>query len=133
MDQSGRGPPRPCLPALAGGLARAGLADDRLSGRRHARALLAVSSYPFPWQGRLLSGMGALVLLMVLTITVIVFGVNRDEVISRVANTTPHRIKLDQPLMTSVFTYIVPLLGALAVLSFDLSDILRTWLDPILR
>ena len=96
-------------------------------------ALLAVSSYPFPWQGRLLSGMGALVLLMVLTITVIVFGVNRDEVISRVANTTPHRIKLDQPLMASLFTYIVPLLGALAVLSFDLSDILRTWLDPILR
>ena len=96
-------------------------------------ALLAVSSYPFPSQGRLLGGMAALIVFMVLTIITIVLAVNRDEVISRVANTTPHRVTIDQPLMTSLVAYVVPLIGALAVLSVDLSDILRTWLGPILR
>ncbi|WP_165074914.1 hypothetical protein [Paludisphaera rhizosphaerae] len=96
-------------------------------------AILAVSSYPFPWQARLITGLGWLALLIVTTIIFVVFGVNRDEVVSRVADTTPNRITVDQPLMANLFSYVVPLLGSLAFLSFDVSDVLRTWFDPLMR
>jgi len=95
--------------------------------------LLAASSYPFPWQSQLLFAAGVLVAASVLLVSAVALGMNRDEVISRVGNTTPHRLKLDQPLLMNLFTYVVPLLGALAAISFDASDTLRTWLDAIVR
>ena len=95
--------------------------------------LLAISSYPFPLQSRLLLGLGALILLIVLAVGMVALGVNRDELVSRVANTAPNKFKLDSRLLSSLMTYIVPLLGVLASISFGASDTLRTLFEPILR
>ena len=63
----------------------------------------------------------------------IVLGVNREELISRIANTQPNRFKLDSHLMSSLIGYIVPLVGVLTAISFTISDTLHTLLDPIVR
>ena len=95
--------------------------------------LLAINSYPFPFQDRLMRGLGLLIVVIVVTTTAIVLGFNRDELISRISNTAPNQFKIDQSLMVRLFTYIVPLLGVLAAISFDASDTIRSLLDPILR
>jgi hypothetical protein len=95
--------------------------------------LFAISSYPFTFQEHLLHGMGFLISVLVLMILVIVVGFNRDEMISRLSSTAPNRLKFDQNLVGGLLTYIVPLVGALAAISFDAADTLRTVLDPILR
>ena len=74
--------------------------------------LLAVASYPSPIQHRFILGLGLLIAFLVALIGLIVLGVNREELISRVANTVPNRFKLDRNLITSLLTYVVPLLGA---------------------
>ena len=74
--------------------------------------LLAISSYPFPFQSGLLFGMGLLIGALVLMILAIVVGFNRDELVSRLSNTAPNRLKLDQNLMGGFLTYIIPLAGA---------------------
>jgi hypothetical protein len=95
--------------------------------------LLAISSYPYPHQHRMMFGLGLLVAFLAVTIFRIVLGINREELISRISNTIPNRLKLDGQLMTNILTYVVPLVGALAAFSFDSSDTIRTLLDPILR
>jgi hypothetical protein len=94
---------------------------------------LAVNSYPFPIQGHLLSYLCVLVVGIVLVVGFVLLEVNRDPVISRVANSIPNRLKLDQNLVMNLVTYIIPLLGALAAISFDVSDTLRTFLEPIIK
>ena len=58
---------------------------------------------------------------------------NRNEVVSRISNTTPNRVDFDGRLISNLLTYIVPLVGVLAAFSFETSDMIRTLLDPILR
>jgi hypothetical protein len=95
--------------------------------------LFAISSYPFPFQERLLIGVAALAAVLVFMILAVVVGFNRDEMISRLSNTVPNRLKFDQQLWGHLITYIVPLVGALAAISPDASDMLRSLLDPIFR
>ena len=95
--------------------------------------LFAISSYPFLFQGRLLIGMGLLIGVLILMILAIVVGFNRDEMVSRRSNTAPNCLKIDRHLLGSLATYILPLVGALAAISFNTSDTLRTVIDPILR
>ena len=95
--------------------------------------LLAISSHPFPFQEGLLFGMGLLIGALVLMIFAIVVGFNRDELISRLSNTLPKKLKLDHNLMGGLLTYIIPLAGARAAISFDSADTIRSLLDPILR
>jgi hypothetical protein len=95
--------------------------------------LLAVSSFPFSFQDRLMLRLGLLIGVLVVMILVIVLGFNRNEVISRISNTSPNRFKIDQNLVGAIFTYVVPLLGVLAALSLDGSDTIRSLLDPITR
>src|SRR5262249_52970748 len=95
--------------------------------------LLAVTSYPFPMQGRLMGGVVLLIIGLVVAISTVVLGINRDDLISRISKTRPNRLSLDVPLMANLVTYVVPLLGVLAAISFDASDMIRTVLDPIAR
>ena len=53
--------------------------------------------------------------------------------LSRISNTTPNQFKLDSDLISSLVTYIVPILGMFAALSLDVSDTMRSVLDPLLR
>jgi hypothetical protein len=96
--------------------------------------LLSVSSYPFISQGRLLMGISVIVVACVLVILIIVIGLNRDELVSLASNTKPHGLSLDHGLMMSLVTYVVPLLFGIAfAISYDLSDILKSMLDPLFR
>jgi hypothetical protein len=96
--------------------------------------LLAVVAYPSPIQHRFVLGLGLLIAFLAALVGLIVLGVNREELISRVANTAPNRLKLDRNLISSLLTYVLPLLGAvIAALSFNASDTLHTFLDPILH
>jgi hypothetical protein len=94
--------------------------------------LLAVSSYPFGFQDRMMFGLTLLVAYLVLVIIRIIVGINREELIKRIAS-SPQGWKLNTPLMSSLLKYVIPLVGTLAALSFDLSDTFHTLLDPILR
>ena len=49
------------------------------------------------------------------------------------SNSTPGRFKFDGPLVTSLLTMIVPLVGALLAVSFDLTDLLHTWFGPLFQ
>jgi len=52
--------------------------------------------------------------------------------IRRIAS-TPQDWKLNTPLMSSLLTYIVPLVATLAAVSFNIADTFHMFLDPILR
>ena len=94
--------------------------------------LLAVTSYPFPRQGRLMDAVGLLIAGVVAVVLSVVIGTNTDEVLSRVKNTRPG-LTPDATMLGHLATFVVPLLGVLAAVSFDMSDLLRSWLDPIFR
>jgi hypothetical protein len=96
--------------------------------------LLAVSSYPFISQGRLLMGISVIVAATVLVILIVVIGLNRDELVSLASSTKPHGLSLDHGLVMSLLTYVVPLLFGIAfAISYDLSDVLKSMLDPLFR
>jgi hypothetical protein len=94
--------------------------------------LLAISSYPFPLEDRIEFLLAILISVAALAILRLVVGINRDETISRVASTVGG-LKLDRNLFSGVVTYILPLIGILAAVSYDVSDLLRVWLDPVFR
>lgn len=93
---------------------------------------LALTSYPFQPQGFLLT---ATVLLAAVTAIVVVIAVqaNRDEVLSRINKTTPNHFTLDRQFLLTLVTYVVPLLGMLGALSYGMSDVIRSWFEPLFR
>jgi hypothetical protein len=95
--------------------------------------LLAIVSYPFRPQQLALWFFWALFLAIAATVTWIFVSIERDEIVSRVAGTTPNRFNLSWAFTGSILQYVVPLLGVLAALSADSSDLIHSWLDPILR
>ncbi len=95
--------------------------------------LLSITSYPFEPQGILLTTMGLAIAVLMFEIASIVIHMNRNELVSRIRKTPPHKISLDRPFLGAVFTYILPLLFALAALSLSLSDLFRSWFEPIFR
>jgi hypothetical protein len=94
--------------------------------------LLAVNSYPFPMENRVEFFVMILIATAAFAILKLIVGINRDETISRVANTVPG-LKFNRNLAAGLIGYILPLIGILAAVSYDISDMLRVWLDPILR
>ena len=95
--------------------------------------LLAVTSYPFDHKGWLTTMMVCLILFVGGVVGVILVGVNRDELISRVSDTTPGRLTLDSNFIGSLLTIVGPLVGALVAVSFDMSDLFRTWFGPLFQ
>ena len=94
--------------------------------------LLAAMSYPFDHQGWLTVMMGCLIAFVGVVVTTILVGINRDELISRVSDTTPGRITFNSNFVTSLVTMLGPLLGALVAISFDMGDLLRAWFGPLI-
>jgi hypothetical protein len=95
--------------------------------------LLAVSSYPFDHSGWLMTVIVSLIIFVALVVGTVLVGVNRDEMISRVSDTTPGWLSLDSGFVRSFLTMLVPLLGALLAISYDLSDLLNVWFGPLFR
>jgi hypothetical protein len=92
--------------------------------------LLAATSYPFQPQRLILYTMLALIGAVVAAILYVLIMVNRDELVSRIAGTTPNRFTLDAGFISSVFTYVVPVVSIVAL---QLSGAFRFMLEPILR
>jgi hypothetical protein len=92
--------------------------------------LLAATSYPFQPQSLLV----VYLLVMVGVVTVgtvsVLVQINRNPFVSRLSNTTPERFTPDWAFLSSFATYVLPLLGVLAV---QLSGSFRTWLEPVFR
>jgi len=63
------------------------------------------------------------------TVSVLV-QINRDPFVSRLSNTKPDQFTPDWAFISSFATYVLPLLGVLAV---QLSGSFRVWLEPVFR
>ena len=82
--------------------------------------LLAINSYPFPLQHRIGFFLTILIAMASVVILRLVIGINRDETISRVGNTMAG-FKIDHNLAVAMAGYILPLVGILAAVSYDMS------------
>lgn len=95
--------------------------------------LLGVSSYPFQPQ-RLAIGLLAVAIAAILGVTLVEFiQIDRDEIVSRIAKTMPHKFTPNWAFVSNFMTYAVPLLGVLAAQLAGGSDLIRTWMESILR
>jgi hypothetical protein len=95
--------------------------------------LFAITSYPFPEQSRVMTVIGFAIAAIVVMILRVALGSNRNEVISKLDGTTPGRITWNSTLFSSIGAYVVPLLGLLTAVSFNMLDLFRSVLGPILR
>ena len=95
--------------------------------------LFAITSYPFPEQSRMMMVVGLAIAALLIMILRVTLGSSRNEVISKIDGTTPGRITWNSTLFSSVGAYVVPLLGLLTAVSFNLVDLFRSLLGPILR
>jgi hypothetical protein len=95
--------------------------------------LLAVTSYPFDHQSWLTTMMICLIVFIGVVVGSVLVGANRDELISRVSDTKPGSLNFDSNFVGSLLTIIGPLVGALIAVSFDISDLLRTWFGPLFQ
>jgi hypothetical protein len=92
--------------------------------------LLAATSYPFHPERLLLFCLLGLIGASVGAVLYVLISMNRDEILSRIAKTTPGKFSLDSGFIGSFLTYIVPTVGILAA---QLSGSFRWILEPILR
>lgn len=95
--------------------------------------LLAVSSYPFQPQRLWVWLAVALIGLVTLSIISIVIQIERNELVSRILKTTPNQISFRWGFFSHLFLYAIPLLGILVAMSSDMSDLVHSWMDPLLQ
>jgi hypothetical protein len=95
--------------------------------------LLAMSSYPFPEQPRAMTMMCLVIFALAVLIVRVVVGVSRDAALSLLAGNDPGRITWNASFLGNIATYVVPLVGVLAAVSFSVTDLFRSVLGPILR
>lgn len=96
--------------------------------------LFAVTSYPLQPQRVWLLFAGAIVVTVTALAIYLFVQIERDDLVSRVSGTTPNAINwLQGSLLQNILTFAVPLLGILAAASTDMSDLVHTWIDPLLK
>ena len=95
--------------------------------------LLTLTSYPFDHQGWMMTVMVAILLFVGGIVMVVLVGVNRDELISRVSDTAPGRVTFDNAFLNLCLTTIGPIAAALFAISFDVSDLLHTFFGPVFQ
>jgi hypothetical protein len=95
--------------------------------------LLAVTSYPV--QPQRLWVLFVIVLMAVVTATVIwgAIQAERNELISRISKTVPNQINFRWNFLSSLALYAIPLLGIVVAISDDSSDLVHSWIDPLLQ
>jgi hypothetical protein len=92
--------------------------------------LLATTSYPFQPQNLLVVYLLIMVGVVAIGTVTVLVQINRDPFVSRLSNTKPERFTPDWAFISSFATYVLPLLGVLAV---QLSGSFRVWLEPVFR
>jgi hypothetical protein len=95
--------------------------------------LLIITLYPFhPGSLMLVYAVGLLAMVAAVAVWVLI-AINRDEVMSHLAGSTPNRFTPDLTFFREIFQYIVPVLGLLMVQFPSVSSLVRSVLDPLLR
>jgi hypothetical protein len=94
---------------------------------------LVLTSYPFEPKGPMFALLGALTFITVGAIVVIAVQASRDEVLSRLNKTVSDRFTFDRQFVTTIVTFVVPLLGLLGALSYSISDLFRSLFEPLFR
>ena len=92
-----------------------------------------LTSYPFEPQEPMYAVLGVLTLITVGTIVVIAVHASRDEVLSRLNKSPTDRFSFDSHFLTTMITFVVPLLGLLGAFSYSLSDLFRSLFEPFFR
>ena len=96
--------------------------------------LLAIVSYPFAAQHLMLIAVGTLIVVVTLVGYIRLSQVERDEVLSLMLHTSPHRLDLSNGSFILVLAqYVFVPLTVLAALSTDISNMMHMWFDPIFR
>jgi hypothetical protein len=95
--------------------------------------LFAVTSYPV--QPQRLWVLFVIVLMSVVTATVIwgAIQAERNELISRISKTVPNQVSFQWNFLSSLALYAIPLLGIVVAISDDSSDLVHSWIDPLLQ
>jgi|GEM_PF-2119609 len=94
---------------------------------------LVLTSYPFEPQEPIFALLGVLTVITVGFVVVIAVQASRDEVLSRLNKTPTDRFTFDRHFLTTMITFVVPLLGLLGALSYSLSDLFRSLFEPFFR
>jgi hypothetical protein len=91
--------------------------------------VLAAASYDFQPQQSGLHALVALLGVVAAGIAFVLYQINRDGIISRIARTTPHRFSPDMGFLSSVWVYVLP---AVLILVAHVFHLFRFVLEPIL-
>ena len=74
-----------------------------------------------------------LIVLVVLLVISIIVLVERNELVSRIARTTPHQLNFHWSFVSQILLYALPLLGIIVALSSDLSNLVHALVDPLIQ
>jgi hypothetical protein len=92
-----------------------------------------LTSYPFEPQEPMYAVLVVLTMITVGTIVAFAVQASRDEVLSRLNKSPTDRFSFDSHFITTMITFVVPLLGLLGALSYSLSDLVRSLFEPFFR
>jgi hypothetical protein len=92
-----------------------------------------LTSYPFEPQEPMYAVLGVLTLITVGSIVLVAVHASRDEVLSRLNKSPTDRFSFDSHFLTTMITFVVPLLGLLGAFSYSLSDLFRSLFEPFFR
>jgi hypothetical protein len=95
--------------------------------------LMSVSSYPFQPQALLMMFTMVMAGTVVAGIVTLLVQTDRDELISRVAKTTPHRLNLDWEFLKTACTYVLPILFVVLSQFPEVGDFVGGLLEPLTR
>jgi hypothetical protein len=94
---------------------------------------LAVVSYPFQPRGRFFTALGLLAAVSAVVVVAMALRSSRDEVVSRLTGTAPNRLTFDREFVMRLVTLAMPLVGLLFAISYGMSDLIRSWFEPLFR
>jgi hypothetical protein len=95
--------------------------------------LFAVSSYPFPAEGRLVLFNWVFVFFTVGTCAFVYFSMNRDHVLSLLSGTTPGKISWNSTFLLQMFTHgVLPILAVLGAAFPAKFGLLARWIGNLL-
>jgi hypothetical protein len=89
--------------------------------------------YPLQPQRFLELVLWGLLIGVVSTVIWVYIQMERNELLSRIARTTPNRVGFDRSFVTSILTYLLPLISLVLAQFPYVSDTLSSWFEPLAR
>jgi hypothetical protein len=95
--------------------------------------LVAITAYPFQPRTLLLMTISSIILAALIVICLVVYGINTNEVFSRILKTEPDKLSFDRNLMATLVTYVAPLVVIMGFVIANAYTYLISALNPIFR